>query len=280
MLWSISQSGRRPISSLRHCAKQSERVNKSTNVLAIPTLEQTLMKAFLKRILSSFGLNLRRYDPTHDLSKLLRLYRVETVFDAGANAGMSGRYFRNLGFTGKIVSFEPVGRYYNLLVQEAAGDSLWTSVNAALAEVEGEQEINVSGGGGGATSFLNQTGTTWARAPELAYVGRELVRVTTVDHAALEHYPEGDRLFLKLDVQGYERKVMEGARQTIPRVVGVRVELSVSPYYEDEPSMLEIMSYLYSLGFRLCAIDEAWSDPRTREVFQMDAVFFRCAAAG
>ena len=236
------------------------------------------MKSFLKTMLASFGLNLRRYDPTHDLAELLRLYKVETIFDIGANVGASGRYFRNLGFKGKIVSFEPVGRYYELLAQEASGDRLWSCEKVAVADVEGEHEINVSGGAGVASSFLKKTGTTWETAPELEYVGRERVRVTTVERAALEHYPEGDRLFLKLDVQGYERKVLEGARQTLPRVIGVRVELSVSQCYEDEPSLSEMISYLHELGFRLCALDEAWSDPRTREVFQVDGVFFRVRA--
>ena len=111
--------------------------------------------------------------------------------------------------------------------------------------------------------------------PKLEYVGRERVRVTTVDRAALEHYPQGDRLFLKLDVQGYERKVLEGARQSLSRVVGMRVEMSVSRCYEDEPLLSEMISYLHEFGFRLCAVDEAWSDPRTREVFQVDGVFFR-----
>ena len=233
------------------------------------------MKSFVKKALGSFGLNVRRYDPTHDLAELLKLYGVETVFDVGANGGVSGRYFRNLGFEGKIVSFEPVGQYYKLLTQEAAGDSNWVCENVALADAEGEQEINVSGGHGGASSFLKKTGATWDSSPELEYVGRERVRVKTVDGAAREHYPEGDRLFLKLDVQGYERKVLEGAAQTMPRIVGVRIELSVAQCYEDEPLMPEMIDYLYGLGFRLCAISEAWSDARTREVFQLDGVFFR-----
>lgn len=236
------------------------------------------MKPLIKSVLHTFGLNIRRYDPTHDLSELLRLYRVETVFDIGANAGVSGRYFRNLGFKGKIVSFEPVGQYYRLLVQEADGDPLWICENAALSDAENEQEINVSGGSGGASSFLKKKGTAWKSAPELEYIGRERVRVTTVDRAALEHYPVGNRLFLKLDVQGYERKVLEGAAETMHRVVGLRIELSLSPYYEGEPSMSEMIDYLYQSGFRLCAIDEAWSDLRTREVFQLDGVFFRVAA--
>ena len=233
------------------------------------------MKSFLKKILRSLGLNFRRFDPTHDLSELLRIYRVETIFDVGANVGASGRYFRNLGFKGKIVSFEPVGQYYKLLVQEASGDPLWTCENVALADVESEQEINVSGGFGTASSFMEKTGQTWESAPELEYVGRERVRVTTIDLAALEHYPQGDRRFLKLDVQGYERKVLEGAIKTMPRIIGVRIELSVSQCYEQEPSMYEMMTYLYDLGFRLCAIEEAWSNSQTREVYQMDAVFFR-----
>ena len=104
--------------------------------------------------------------------------------------------------------------------------------------------------------------------------------MTTVDRMAHEYYPEGDRLFLKLDVQGYERKVLEGAGRTLPRIVGLRVELSVSQYYEGEPQMLEMMNYLYGLGFRLCAIEAAWSNAHTREIYQLDGVFFRTALAG
>jgi FkbM family methyltransferase len=229
----------------------------------------------LNTVLRSYGRQFLPYDPTHDLSVLLKLYRVETVFDVGANSGMSGRYFRNLGFRGKIVSFEPVERYYRRLVREAAGDSRWLCEKAALADADGEQEINVSGGGGGASSFLRKTGAAWASAPELGYVGTERVRVTTVDHAAQEHYGEGDRLFLKLDVQGYERKVLEGAGRTMDRIVGLRIELSVSPCYEDEPLFAEMISYLHTLGYRLCAIEPAWSNPRTGEIFQTDGVFFR-----
>jgi len=234
------------------------------------------MKALVKQVLGAFGLNLRRYDPSHDLGELLRLYKVETIFDCGANAGMSGRYFRNLGFSGQIVSFEPVRQYFELLTKEAAGDTRWICRNLALGETEGEQEIHVSGGCGGASSFLVQTGTSWQSTPELEYVGKERVRLTTIDAAALEYYPTGDRLFLKLDVQGYERKVLAGACRTIPRVIGVRVELSVSQCYEEEPSMFEMFSHLRELGFRLCAIDESWSNPQTREVYQLDGVFFRC----
>ncbi len=112
-------------------------------------------------------------------------------------------------------------------------------------------------------------------APELAVIGRERVRITTLDALARRHYPAGDRLFLKLDVQGYERNVLEGGRDSLDRVVGLRAELSVLKCYEGEPLLCDMLPYLYDLGFKLTGIEPGWSDELTQEVFQMDGIFFR-----
>lgn len=225
-------------------------------------------------------LHLRRFDPTHDLGRLLGLYHVEAVFDVGANAGMSGRYFRNLGFKGPLVSFEPTAANYRKLAAAAAKDKKWFCKKLALGDAEGEAEISVSGGEGGASSLLKATEALTRHGPEFAAQHTERVWVTTLDGVANEFYPDGDRLFLKLDVQGYEKKVIEGARATLPRVVGMRVELGLLRCYEGEPLFGEMIEYLYGLGFRLCGIEEAWSDRNTGEVFQLDGVFFRVEKAG
>jgi FkbM family methyltransferase len=235
------------------------------------------LKNVLRRALNSAGLDVRWHveRPPHALQTLLDLYRVDTVFDIGANAGMSGQYFRNIGFRGTIVSFEPVRRYYHELERKAAKDSRWFCENVAVGDSEGELEINVSGASGATSSFLEMTPAVTKNEPALAFVDREHVRVTTVDALARDHYPRGDRLFLKLDVQGYERKVLAGARQTLDRIVGLRIELSILKCYEDEPLLCEMLPYLQSLGFALAGIEPAWSDPRTQEVFQLDGMFVR-----
>jgi len=235
------------------------------------------LKNVLRRVIHAAGLDIRWYvpHPPHTLKTLLDLYRVDAVFDIGANIGMSGQYLRNLGFRGMIVSFEPVLRYYRELARKAAKDARWLCEHVAVGDAEGELEINVSGGSGGASSFLKMTQAVMTHAPELAVVGRELVRVRTVDALAREHYPQGDRLFLKLDVQGYERNVLEGARQTLDRIVGMRIEVSILQCYENEPLFCEMLPYLQSLGFSLAGIEPAWTDARTQEVFQLDAIFVR-----
>ena len=236
-----------------------------------------MLKNLIRRGLRSAGLDVRWYrgHPPHSLEALLALYGVETVFDIGANAGMSGRYLRNLGFRGTIVSFEPVLRYYRELERASANDSRWLCENVAVGDAEGELEINVSGAGGASSSFLEITPEATMHVPELATVGRERVRIRTVDALARDHYPRGDRLFLKLHVQGYERNVLEGARETLDRIVGLRIELSLLKCYQSEPLLCDMLPYLQSLGFSLAGIEPAWSDPRTQEVFQLDGMFVR-----
>lgn len=235
------------------------------------------MKKIVRRAFNLLGLDLKRHvpRPTHTLPTLLELYGVETVFDIGANIGMSGQYFRNVGFAGKIVSCEPVSRYFKELERKSAADPAWLCENTAVGERAGELEINVTGGGGGASSFLQMTPAVTEHAPELAVVSKERVKVTTLDALARKHYPAGDRLFLKLDVQGYERNVLEGGPETLSRVVGLRVELSVLKCYEGEPLLCDMLPYLDGLGFKLCGIEPAWSDERTQEVFQLDGIFCR-----
>src|SRR4030095_6776017 len=113
------------------------------------------------------------------------------------------------------------------------------------------------------------------KGPELGVVGQETVRVSRLASAMRKYYPDGDRLFLKLDAQGYEKKILNGGLMELHRVVGMRIEMSIVRIYQEEPLIYEMLPYLYDLGFRLCAIEEAWSNRENQEVYQIDATLFR-----
>jgi FkbM family methyltransferase len=238
-------------------------------------------KRAVQRLFRRFGLDLRRHvpHPVHALSTLLNLYNVDTVFDIGANAGDSGQYLRNIGFGGKIVSFEPVSGVYRQLAARAAADPLWVCENIALGEAPGEQRIHVSGAGGVSSSLLASTGHLEAIDPQLGTVGTEMVRVETLASAVERHYPRGSRLFLKIDAQGYEKQIIEGAGSQLEKVVGMRIELALVRSYEGAPLMADMLAYLAGLGYRLCGIEEAWSNRETQEVYEVDAILFRTERA-
>ena len=234
-------------------------------------------KQAVQRVLHRLGLDVRWHvpRPVHALSTLLDLYNVDTVFDIGASTGNSGQYLRNLGFGGRIVSFEPVSSVYRQLAARAANDPLWVCENVALGDEAGERRIHVSSAGGISSSLLVSTGHMETHAPEIRMVGSETVRVETL-HAMIErHYPEGRRLFLKIDAQGSEKPIVQGAGSQLDRVVGMRIELSLVRSYEGAPLLADMLPYLAGLGYRLCGIEEAWSNRRTQEVYEVDAILCR-----
>lgn len=61
----------------------------------------------------------------------------------------------------------------------------------------------------------------------------------------------GTRTFLKLDTQGYDLRVFEGAAGCINWVRGLETELSVRPRYEGMPGYLEALSAYGESGFEL-----------------------------
>jgi hypothetical protein len=106
-------------------------------------------------------------------------------------------------------------------------------------------------------------------------VSTERVRVETLQSVVARHYPRGDRLFLKIDAQGFEKPILESAGPELEKVVGMRIELALVRSYEGAPLMADMLSYLAGLGYRLCGIEEAWSNRATQEVYEVDATLFR-----
>ena len=234
-------------------------------------------KAALKRLLRGFGLELSRYRPPapDPLSDLLRRYDVDCVFDVGANIGQSGQYFRAIGFAGKLVSFEPVSFLFDSLAARAAEDPAWICERIALGDAPGRLEINVSGGHAGASSLLPMTDNVLTNAPDQQVVAQEQVVVDTLDAAMQRHYPEGNRAFLKLDVQGYEDQVLKGGLRELGRVVGLKIEMSLVENYTGEKLLSSMLPRLYELGFRVTQFENGWSNAHTGELYQVDAVLFR-----
>lgn len=62
-----------------------------------------------------------------------------------------------MGYSGKIVSFEPVSHLYEQLSLNAKSDPLWFTEKLAVGRSACQVEIHVSGGHAGASSVLEMT---------------------------------------------------------------------------------------------------------------------------
>jgi hypothetical protein len=96
-----------------------------------------------------------------------------------------------------------------------------------------------------------------------------------VDEIVTAHDLDPERTLLKIDVQGYERDVLDGAVKTLPAFLGVRTEMSLVPLYEGQALMPEIVELLARHGFELWHVEPGFTEPGTRRLLQLDGVFFR-----
>ncbi len=105
-------------------------------------------------------------------------------------------------------------------------------------------------------------------------VGTETIEVSRLDDVAADVLGEARTPFLKIDTQGFERAVLEGAETTVPRLVGLQLELSFVTLYEGGMLADEAISWAYDHGFVLVGLDQGFTDPGGA-VLQADGVFLR-----
>jgi FkbM family methyltransferase len=227
---------------------------------------RTLVSSVTRR----FGFDIARFDR----GKLIAHHHITLVFDVGANIGQYAAELRALGFGGRIVSCEPLREQYQQLARAAAGDPGWVTLNCALGEIDGARTINVAGNSQ-SSSLMNMLPRHAEAAPHSAYQGVEEVQVRRLDSIFDEHVRDGDRVYLKLDVQGYERLVLEGAERSLPRVEGIQLEMSLVPLYQGEARYTELIAEMTSRGFQLMSVEPAFRDPRSGQLLAMDGIFFR-----
>ena len=199
---------------------------------------------------------------------------VDLVLDVGANAGQYASSLRSEGFRGEIISFEPLSAAFATLQRHCDEDDAWSCCNVALGNEDGEAQINISANSY-SSSLLPVHDWTVAAEQAVAYVGQETVAVRRLD-GLLDALTDAKRIFLKIDTQGFESRVIEGARAISGRIAMVQLELAWKPSYEGQAKLDEITDLMSSLGFEPVHIMPGWVD-KAGILREIDVVFGRAA---
>jgi FkbM family methyltransferase len=236
------------------------------------------LKSTVRRFLRSWGWDLMRFSPNRHpdarMRWLLERHHIDLVLDVGANAGQYGVSLRNLGYAGRIVSFEPLSAAFAKLQAASQGDAVWESRRCALGAERGEAELNIAGNSQ-SSSILNMLSEHTEACPASRYVGKETVPLCRLDDEFAAVRRGAARVMLKLDTQGYELQVLTGGTATLDAAVLVSVEMSLTPLYEGAPSFLELHRLLIERGFVMAMIEPVFSDPATGRLLQVDGVYLR-----
>lgn len=232
----------------------------------------------LKRLVRKLGYDVTRYQPrTHPTSKKYALTKdlgIDLVLDVGANVGMFARDLKNSGYTGRLISFEPLSKAYAALERKAKADSNWQTINMALGSEDCEQTINISDTDT-SSSLLEATSLAMAAHPQTRKVSTELIQVRKLDSIFDSLNAKGSNIWLKVDTQGYEMEVLRGAERSLESVSLLQLEMAFLPLYDGQTLFSELYEWVQDHGFRLGSFESMSWHPQTGDLLWLDGIFHR-----
>lgn len=234
-----------------------------------------ILKAGLRRIANRAGYDIVGFD-SHNarwrLAQLLKRQGITLVLDVGANEGHFGWDLRELGFTGKIISFEPLHDAFARLNAAAGKDPNWQALNIGLGDKDEQRTIHVAANSQ-SSSFLPMLAGHQEAAPESAYKGDQLATLRRLDGIFAELAIPADRAFLKIDTQGFEKPVLEGARGILKAVPLVQLECSLVPLYEGGGLIETMIADMRALGYDPVEILPTFHHRDGGQLMQADILF-------
>lgn len=230
----------------------------------------------IKKLINHFKIDIVKF-PNSDLRrrrKLLEHHKISKILDVGANVGQYAMLTRKLGFKGKILSFEPILSEFNKLSKNSKKDKNWKIYNLAIGSREEKSTINISRNSY-SSSMLEILESHTSCSPDSRFIKKEAINVTTIDKLFGDLVNKNDVVFLKIDVQGAEKDVIQGAEESLKRIKGIQIEMSLEELYKDESLFLEMVMRLKNLGFNLYSLENGFFNASTGKLLQVDGIFFR-----
>ncbi|QNN51205.1 FkbM family methyltransferase [Nocardioides mesophilus] len=214
------------------------------------------------------------------VAHVLREARINCVLDVGANAGQYARRLRTAGYTGRIVSFEPVAEFVELLEAAAADDPEWRVLPYALGDSNTTAQINTTPGKRlssllPASDFGRKVFTEQLTAPT-----PETIEIRRLD-GVLDEVVAGlsqPRVYLKMDTQGYDLQTFRGAGDRIGEVLAMQSEVACVPIYDGMPRLPEQLSEYERQGFEITGMYPVSRHAATLRVIEFDMVMVRAEA--
>lgn len=180
--------------------------------------------------------------------KLISENDIEFVIDIGANVGQFALDLRRAGYLGEILSFEPVSNTFVILRRNSMREKRWQVFDLAIGSRVGKESIKISNNDSLSSSFRDMNNLHLNNFPKSYFSSEEVVSVSTLDKQLNIMKISPTKCLLKIDVQGFEREVLAGGINSIPLIPVCYLEGSLSPLYDGEYDLRELLNSLHDLG--------------------------------
>ena len=186
-------------------------------------------------------------------SRFHTLYREHPLVlaDVGARGGLKSNWAAARPYL-RVIGFEPDPREYRRLT-EGGSDRSTTWFGVALHNRMGPLRLHIARDRGLTSMFEPDRSflDAFPQADRFDTIEVQETEGDTLDNL-LRSRQIADVDFVKVDTQGSELFVLEGAANTLEAsVLGVEVEVEFTPIYRDQPLFADVDAFLRARGFQL-----------------------------
>jgi len=209
------------------------------------------------------------------LSNALTHHENAVIFDVGANEGFMSETYRQLFPTAIIHAFEPHPQAFAQLQRKFSIDANVIINNLGVADLPGQLQFNLANQSASSSFIPFSDQSPYVPGTGLNTVESLEVAVTSIDNYCIENdinYID----YIKLDVQGFESKVLAGAANMLNRnSIGIiQTEIIFRDFYQSAASFFDIEQHLIKHGFTLRCIYDIYP-AEGAQIFQCDAIYSR-----
>jgi len=241
----------------------------------------TLKRRLLDSLIARLGIQVIRKGTTwaiiepEFLRQFLAAFDIDCVFDVGANIGQYAGMLRDIGYRGLIISFEPnpdaasklreaAKKEKNWIIREVALDSQCRTVNFNVMKISTFSSLHEPDESGSAIFA------------DMNSIERQVtVKTQTLSDLfpALQAEFGFLRPFLKMDTQGHDLSVIQGAGNYRSRFAGLQSELTFTALYKDSPDACAALAYYRSIGCVLSSIAPS-TGSQFPDLYEVDCVMY------
>lgn len=203
--------------------------------------------------------------------KQLLRYSPGTILDIGANTGHSVRLFRELMPEVTIYSFEPLADCFHSVAEMLTASPPGKAFQCALGDTEEATTIHRNEFTP-SSSLLPMEALHHEEFPYTTATTEETIQVKRLDDVVAELVITPP-MIVKIDVQGFEDRVIRGGEHTLLQAAAIVVELSSYSLYEGQPSFADVHDQLDRLGFVFRGTIDQMLSPTDGRILQFDALF-------
>lgn len=252
-------------------------------VLSFRFFKTKFIIPFILNIFKKFGIKLtRNNDIFEDIKSHFSDYNNLVIFDVGAYTGNSLFAFKKIFPNSFIYSFEPSSDNYLKLKKNSENLTKYKIFNLGISNIDKIKKFN-NNSWSMTSSFvdLNKHGSKKFYDKRFKYLGTNHTKnISLIDSISIDTFLKRENIsnvdILKIDTQGHEKNVLQGAKRSLKenKINAIMIEVILDDYYENQLNISDIENLIINDGFYLFGIYDMIKMPK-RRINQIDLLYLK-----